>query len=421
MDTYRDILLLTVLIFLSGVFSASETALTSYRSVNLENLDKDSKKAKVLRKWLKSPNEMLTGMLLGNNIVNILASSIATAVTFNVMGTSPKAIAIATVLMTVVILIFGEITPKIMAKNHAASIAEKVIIPIYYLTLITKPIVVVLMAVSKFLGRVFGVNLQDENLMITEEDIISFVNVGEAEGVIEEEEKEMIHSIVGFGETTAKEVMTPRTSMFAIEGSKTIDGIWDELMHNGFSRVPVYDETIDNVIGMLYLKDILNEVKNGNTNVEVKTLIRKAYFVPETKSIIEILDEFRAQKVHIAVVVDEYGGTVGVVTIEDLLEEIVGEIRDEYDLEEEEMIKQVGEDVYEVDAMIDIESLNKDLDLHLPSSEEYESLGGLIVKELGKVAEPGDEITIDGANLKVLKIDKMRIEKVLVEKKKEQE
>lgn len=406
-----------MLILLSGLFSASETALTSYRSVNLENLDKHSKKAEFLRKWLKGPNEMLTGMLLGNNIVNILASSIATAVTFNMMGSSPKAIAIATFTMTVVILIFGEITPKIMAKNHAAKLAEKVIIPIYYLTFITKPIVITLMAISKFLGRIFGVNLKDENLMITEEDIISFVNVGEAEGVIEEEEKEMIHSIVGFGETTAKEVMTPRTSLFAVEGNKTIDDIWEEMIETGFSRIPVYEETIDNVIGILYIKDILNAIKNGSTDTQIKTLVREAYFVPETKSIIEILDEFRSQKVHIAVVIDEYGGTVGVVTIEDLLEEIVGEIRDEYDHEEEESIKNVGENLYEVDAMIDVETLNKELDLDLPASEEYESLGGLIVKELGKVAEAGNEITIDGANLKVLEVDKKRIVKVLLEKR----
>ncbi|MEG0397598.1 MAG: DUF21 domain-containing protein, partial [Cetobacterium sp.] len=215
MDTYQNIILLVVLILLSGFFSASETALTSFKSIHLEEVENaDPKRAKLLKKWLKKPNEMLTGMLLGNNVVNILASSIATALTFNLMGDSPRAIVIVTASMTVIILIFGEITPKIIAKNHASEISKIVIVPIYILSFITKPIIKVLMVISAFIGRIFGVELKNENLMITEEDLISFVNVGEAEGIIEEEEKQMIHSIVGFGETSAKEVMTPRTKMF---------------------------------------------------------------------------------------------------------------------------------------------------------------------------------------------------------------
>ncbi|MGL6169640.1 MAG: hemolysin family protein, partial [Fusobacteriaceae bacterium] len=213
----------------------------------------------------------------------------------------------------------------------------------------------------------------------------------------------------------AKEVMTPRTSMFALEASKTIDQIWTELLEQGFSRVPVYEDTIDNVVGILYVRDILNAVKEGKTDVSIKKFLRIPYFVPENKSIIEILKEFQTKKVHIAMVLDEYGGVVGLVTIEDLIEEIVGEIRDEFDHEEEESIVKVDENTYVIDAMVDIETLNKDLNLDFPISGDYESLAGLILTEIGKVAEIGDGVEIQGVKLKVLEKDKLRISKVLLE------
>lgn len=418
MDTYQNILLLVLLIMLSGFFSASETALTSFRSIHLEKLEdgRNCKKVELLKRWLKDPNEMLTGLLVGNNIVNILASSIATVVTINIMGgTSSSSIAIATIGMTIIILIFGEITPKIIAKNQSVKIAGMVITLIYYFSAILKPIIKILMFISKFIGRLLGIEIRNEGLMITEEDIISFVNVGEAEGIIEEEEKEMIHSIVGFSETTAKEVMTPRTSMLAFEGNDTLDEVWDEIIENGFSRIPIYEETIDNIIGVFYVKDVLSIIKKGETNVPIKNFVRPGYFVPETKSITEILQDFRSMKVHIALVLDEYGGIVGLVTIEDLIEEITGEIRDEFDTEEEEFIHKIDEDKYEVDGMIDIETLDKELNIRLPESEDYESLGGLIVTELGRVAVVNDEIIIENVKLKVLEVEKMRVAKVLIE------
>ncbi|MGL4402928.1 MAG: hemolysin family protein [Fusobacteriaceae bacterium] len=409
--------LLVVLIILSGIFSASETALTSFRSTHIEEIEwKHPKEAVLLKGWLKYPNEILTGMLLGNNIVNILASSIATALTLNVMGNNSTSILVSTIVMTIVILIFGEITPKIIAKNNSVLVSRFVITPMHILSLITKPIVFILMGISKIIGRLFGIEIKDEALMITEKDIISFVNVGEAEGIIEEGEKEMIHSIFEFGETSAKEVMTPRTSMYSIEATKTIEEVWDELLETGFSRIPVYEETIDDVIGILYVKDILNSVKRGETERQIKEFVRIPYFVPETKSIIEILKEFQFKKVHIAMVLDEYGGVVGLVTIEDLIEEIVGEIRDEFDQEEEENVIKISETEYLVDAMIDIETLNKELSLNLPISEDYESLGGLITTELSRVCIIGDEVILGDVRLQVKELDKMRISRVILEK-----
>lgn len=417
MDTYRDIIILVVLILLSGFFSASETALTSFKTTDLEDIEKSNKKtAHLLKKWLKSPNEILTGMLLGNNIVNILGSSIATALAINIMGNSPRSLAIVTGIMTVLILIFGEITPKIMAKNNSKGFSKLVIAPMYYFGVIMKPIVKVLMWTSILIGRILGVEVKTENIMFTEEDLISFVNVGEAEGIIEEEEKEMIHSIVGLGETNAKEIMTPRTSMFAVEGNKTLDDIWDEMIEAGFSRIPVYEDTIDNIIGVLYTKDVLNYLKEHSTGTQIKELVREAYFVPETKSIIEILQEFKSKKVHIALVLDEYGGIGGILTIEDLLEEIVGEIRDEFDNEEEESIKEIDDNRYEVDAMLDIETINKNLNIDLPISEDYESLGGLIMSELGKIPAIGDVVDFQNVRLVVVEVEKMRVSKVEIQR-----
>lgn len=411
-----NVLILVGLILLSGFFSASETALTAYRSNNLEKLDetKNKKVYELLKKWLKEPNEMLTGMLIGNNIVNILASSITTVVVVNYFGKNGSSVLLATAIMTVMILIFGEITPKLIARNNSSAVAEFVIFIIYILAFILKPIITMLMLISKLIGRILGINMTSSQIMITEEDIISFVNVGNAEGIIEEDEKEMIHSIVTLGETTAKEVMTPRTSMLVFEGSKTINEVWDDIIENGFSRIPIYNETIDNIIGIVYVKDLMNQVKNGSLDQPISKFVRSPYYIPETKSIIEILKEFRNLKVHIAIVLDEYGGVVGLVTIEDLIEEIVGEIRDEYDHEEEEFFKKIAENEYEVDAMIDIETLDKELEIDLPISEDYESLGGLIVTELGRISSVGDEVVLGNIYLKVLEIDKMRVSKVFI-------
>ena len=419
-------LILVILILLSGFFSASEAALSAYRSNYLEKLDEEKhpKKYAVMKKWLKDPNAMLTGIVIGNNVVNILASSIATIVIVNYFGNKGSSVALATAIMTILILIFGEISPKLMARNNSAKIAEAVSVIIYVLSIILTPVVYCLIFISRFVGRILGVNMTSPQLMITEEDIISFVHVGNAEGIIEEDEKEMIHSIVTLGETSAKEVMTPRTSMLAFEGAKTINEVWDEIVDNGFSRIPIYEETIDNIIGILYVKDLMEHIKNNELDLPIKQFIRSAYFVPETKSIIEILKEFRGLKVHIAMVLDEYGGVVGLVTIEDLIEEIVGEIRDEYDDEEDSYYKKIADNEYEVDAMTDIETINKDLELELPISEDYESLGGLIVTTTGKICEVGDEVQIDNVYLKVLEVDKMRVSKVFIrisEKEKEEE
>lgn len=417
MEIYSQLILLVVLIILSGLFSASETALTAFKSTDLEEIENTNPKtAKLLKKWLTKPNEILTAILLGNNIVNILASSIATIVTLQVVGSkSGNAIAIATISMTVIVLIFGEITPKIVAKTYSKKISGIVIGPIYILSVITLPLIKLLMFITKIISKMFGVDIKHENLMITEEEIKSYINVGQAEGIIEEEEREMIHSIIEFGDTTAKEVMTPRTSTFMLDAESTIDEVWDEIIDSGYSRIPVYGEDLDEILGILYVKDLMILAKKGTTDIPLKNILRKAYFVPDTKSIVEILDEFRSKQVHMAIVLDEYGGTVGLLTIEDVIEEIIGEIKDEYDLHEEDEVEKISDSKYKVDARINIEDLNKELDLNIPESEDYESLGGYVLDILGRVAEVEDIVELDGLKMKVLEVDKMRVVKILIE------
>lgn len=407
--------ILIILIMLSGVFSASETALTAFKRIKLKQVEEENPHAaKLLKLWIKNPNEMLTTILLGNNIVNILGSSIAATIGLKIFKDNEgAALAWATLIMTILILIFGEITPKIIAKKYSENISKVIVRPIYYLNILFYPFILILIWISRIVSRFFGISISDENLLITENDIRDFVSVGEEEGVIEEEEREMIHSIFDFGDTTVKEIMVPRTSMFAIEANKTLGEIWDEIIETGFSRIPVFEDRIDNIVGVMYLKDLLNVVKYNKLADPVKNYIREAYFIPESKAIVELLREFREKKVHIAIILDEYGGTFGMLTIEDILEEIVGEINDEYDEEEEEM-EQIDKTNYKVKARMDIEDLNKTLQIDLPVSEEYDTLGGYISYVLGRVPEEGDLIEICGVRIEVARLDKHRIEDVIL-------
>ncbi|OQY09418.1 MAG: hypothetical protein B6I28_03120 [Fusobacteriia bacterium 4572_132] len=418
-------LLLLVLIILSGVFSASETALTAFKSIELKKIEKENhKKAAVLKLWLKKPNEILTTILLGNNIVNILASSIATVLTGKILATKfgnySHPILITTFLMTTVILIFGEITPKILAKNFPDKISKIVIMPIYYLSIVSFPIIFILTLISKIITRSFGIKMATENVLITEAEIKSMVIVGEEEGILEKKEKEMIHGVFNFGESSVKDVMVPRINMFAIEGNKTLEEMWDIMLEKGYSRIPVYEEKIDNIIGVVYLKDLLNIAKENKLNKKIKEFVRKAYFVPDSKLLIELLQSFRTKKVHIAIAFDEYSGTVGMVTIEDLIEEIVGEIEDEFDNEEEKIIKK-DENKYKIDPFLDIDEINKEIEINIPESEEYDTLGGFIYFKLGRVPEVKDEIKEGNIKITIKKIEKNRILEVEVEVEKEGE
>ena len=344
-------------------------------------------------------------------------------VAISILGNNSRAIAISTGAMTILLLIFGEITPKVVAKAYSTHISNAVIKLVYMLSKLFLPISKILMVVSKLIARIFGVKIDEIAFLITEEEIKSVVSVGEEEGVIEEEEKKMIHSIFEFTDTTVKEIMIPRTTVFAVEASKTLEEIWDVITGNGYSRIPVYEEGIDNIIGVFYIKDIFNVIRDGKLNMQVKSFIREAYFVPETKALVEMLEEFKKKHIHMAIVLDEYGGTSGIITIEDLIEEIVGDINDEFDIEHDEEIKKVADNKYIIDAMLDVEFLNEELSIDLPVSEDYDSLGGYIYSVLGRVPLEKDTITHDNGKveIRVLEVDNRRIVKALIIKREEKE
>lgn len=417
METYGLVILLLVLVGLSAFFSASETALTAFNRSKLKEVsDKSKAKGELLKFWLKKPNEILTALLIGNNIVNILSSSIATMVAISILGNNPKAIGLATAIMTVVLLICGEITPKVIAKAYSTKISEAVIKFVFFLSKVLLPVSILLMSISKVIVKIFGTDLNNIGLIITEEEIKSVVSVGEEEGVIEEEEKKMIHSIFEFTDTTVKEIMIPRTTVYAVEASKTLNEVWEEMIGNGYSRIPVYEEKIDNIIGVLYLKDIFNVIRERQLDKAVKYLIREAYFVPETKPLFEMLEEFKKNQIHMAIVLDEYGGTSGIITIEDLIEEIVGDINDEFDGEHDEEIRKVADNKYIIDAMLSIDQINEEIGLNIPVSEDYDSLGGYIYSALGRVPLEKDVINDeeDEIELRVLEVDNRRVVKVLL-------
>jgi len=416
LELYLLLILLFVLLILSAFFSASETALTAFSRSKLSHVEEEKpKKALRLKAWLKKPNEILSAILLGNNIVNILASSIATMMAISILGNNSKAIAIATGCTTVFLLIFGEITPKVVAKAYSTSISLAVIHTIYTMSKLFFPLTWLLMLISKMVARIFGVKIGEVNFLITEEEIKSVVNIGEEEGVIEKEEKKMIHSIFEFNDTTVKEVMVHRTSIFSLDGLKTIEESLDLITENSFSRIPVYEDKIDNIIGILYQKDIFKIIKEHKMETQIKDCVREVFFVPESKSLFEMLEDFKLKRVHIAVVIDEFGGTSGLVTIEDLLEEIVGDINDEFDISNNEDIKEISNNKFVVNALLDIPEINEKLNIALPVDDNYESLGGFIYAALGRVPLEKDVIMYeDTIEIRVLKMKTRRVEKVLI-------
>lgn len=416
----NQIILLVVLIGFSAFFSASETALTAFRKVKIKDVEKDNPKAaKLLKAWIKRPNEILASLLLGNTIVNIFAASIATLFfvsmlkKYGLSNSDEVSVYIATAVMTVFTLVFGEITPKIIAKNYSDSISKWVIHPVYYISIIMFPLVAVFMFASRIICRILGIKIHDEKIVITEEEIKSIVSVGEEEGVIEQEEKEMIHSIFEIGDVNVREVMIPRIDVFAVEADKSIEDVWSAIVEMGYSRIPVYGESIDHIKGVVYLKDLLNVVKDGRTNEKIGSFLREAYFVPETKLLVPLLKEFKERHIHMAIVLDEYGGTFGIITIEDILEEIVGDINDEHD-KQERNIEKITNDIYRVNGKLSIQDVNSELGTEFPEMEEYDTFGGFIYYTLAKVPEIDDKIENEEYEIKVENIENHRIKSVIV-------
>ena len=411
------LIILVIFLFLSGLFSGAETALTSLGKLKVKELmEKGGKRKKSIKIWIDNPNKILTTIVIANNVVNIGAASLATAVSIRIFD--GKGMAIAWGVMTFLILEFGEITPKIFARQHAEKLSLLVIRPLKVLSLILSPVSRALVFLTNLLLKPFGGAMEKESSFITEEEIRGLISAGEKEGALEEEEKEMLHSVFEFGDTKVSEVMIPRVDMVAIDENIPLDSLLDLIKEKRHSRIPVYKENVDEIVGIFYVKDLLT-LWREDKEVRVKDVMRAAYFVPESKKVSDLLHQFQGKKVHMAIVVDEYGGIAGLVTLEDLLEEIVGEIRDEYDVEE--VIYQKLEDgSILADAKMDIEEANKKLKINIPEGSS-ETIGGFIFDFLGRVPRQGEEIKYKNLKITVVEANEHSLSKLRIKKVKEED
>ena len=403
--------LLVVLLLGSGFFSASETSLMSLSKIRIRYMeDEGVKGAKLVGSLIEKSSDLLSSILVGNNIVNIAATSVSTSLFINIFGDG--GVAIATAVMTVLVLVFGEITPKTIAANSPEKVAVVVSKPISIIMKITKPIVWVFNLLTGIIFKIMGIDNDGVKPFITEEELKAMVNVSHEEGVLEMEEREIINNVFQFGDMQAKEAMIQRLDMVAIDIEDSYDEIIELFKSEKLCRLPVYQESIDDIVGILNIKDIIFLSDEEIENFDIKDYVREAFFTYEFKKITQLLEEMKKEKTQMAIVVDEYGGTAGLLTIEDLVEVIVGDIDDEYDEEEEEIVK-INDNEYLVEGSTKISDVNEQLGINL-ESEEFDSIGGFIIGYLKRIPEENEIIEVEDVKFKVESIDKNRINKIRI-------
>ncbi len=405
-----QLIILLVLLFLSAFFSSAETAMTTVNRIRIRTFaDEGNARAKTLLKITDDPAKFLSAILIGNNIVNLSAASLTTSLAYGLGGSM---VAIASGILTLLILLFGEITPKTMATIHSEKISLLYAPLISIFIRLMTPVIFIVNGMANVILRIMRIDPNANTKVMTENDLRTIVDVSHEDGVIESEEKEMINNVFDLGDAKAKDVMVPRVHVTFADVNSTYDELIDIFREDKFTRLPIFEDTTDNVIGTINMKDLL--LYDNKKDFHLRDILREAYFTYEYKNISELLLEMRESSFNIAIVLDEYGETAGLITLEDLLEEIVGEIRDEYDDNEEDFIKEIGPLEYQVEGSTNLEEINDRLDLDL-SSDDYDSVGGLIIEHLDRLPEAGDEITTeDGIRMVVEKLDKNRIEQVHV-------
>lgn len=410
-NTIIQIVMLVILLIGSGFFSASETALMSLSRIRIRHMQEEGVKgAKLVGKLTEDSGKLLSSILVGNNVVNIAATSISTSLFISILGT--QGVAVATALMTILVLIFGEITPKTIAANNSEKIAILVSKPIKAIILILTPVVWVFNIITNIIFKIFGIKSKSGQPYITEEELRTMVNVSQEEGVLEIEERQIINNVFQFGDMQAKEAMVQRLDMVCIDADDGYKEIINLFKEEQFSRMPVYEESADDIIGIVNIKDIIFLEEDEIANFDIRNYVREAFFTYEFKKITELLEEMKKDKSQMAIVVDEYGGTAGLITIEDLVEEIVGEIEDEYD-EDESDIEVIKEDEYIIDGSKKISEVNELIGTNL-ESEEFDSIGGFIIGHLKRLPEEHEVIEVDGVKLCIESLDKNRIKKIRV-------
>ena len=415
-----NIISLIILLILSSLFSCSETAFLSVSKIKIRTLaEEENKKAKLVESLLDDQDRLLSAILVGNNLVNIGASSLTTATIMAIFGDGAQTVAIATGVVTLCILIFGEITPKSLATQNADKLVFALAPFIRFVCIITKPVVFVLNIITGFIIKLLGGN-QEHGPSLTEEELKTIVTVGHEEGVLEKEEKEMIHNVFEFGETEIKEIMTPRIHVESLPEDCTYDELMNVYHDAQYSRYPIHDESFDEIIGVLNMKDLLF-IDIDKEHFDVKKYMRETFVVYEFNQVNDVFASMRKEHATLAIVLDEYGVMSGIVTFEDIVEEIVGEIDDEYDDTSDDIVK-INDHEYLVDGSLNLNEVNDEIDTHF-ESEDFESIGGLVLGEFSGVPKIKDKIEFPGVTIIIEKMHKNRIEllRLIIHEMKEEE
>lgn len=408
-----QLIIIIVLLLLSGFFSSAETALTTVSQHRLRAmLEEGNKRAGKVLRIIENPGKLLSAILIGNNIVNISVSSITTVLVTRMFGSS--VVGIATGILTLLILIFGEVTPKTLAKVYNVKLSLVYVDVVAGLMWLLTPAIWLLDIICAGIFKLFRIDPNAGETM-TEGELRAIVNVSHEEGVIEGEEKEMITNVVDFGDSLAKDVMVPRVDMVFASVDSTFEEILEKYMEEQYTRLPIYEESKDNVIGILHVKDFFfYYATHKEEEFNIRAILREPFFTYEFQKTSDLMNEMRKNPLSMAIVLDEYGVTAGLVTLEDLIEEIVGEIRDEYDDEDRENVRQIGDNLYEVDGSMNLEDLNDILGLKI-HSEDYDSVGGHMIELLDHLPEEGETATEENITYTVKVVDKKRIDKLVIE------
>lgn len=405
------LIVLFVLLLLSAFFSSAETAFMSLNKLRVRSdADEGSKKAKLILSLIEDPSKLLSTVLVGNNLVNIGASSLTTTLVIDMYGNS--AVGIATGLLTLLVLIFGEITPKTMAARKAEKLAAVYAPFINLLVIVFTPVTFVVNLLANLVLRLFGVRPGQKEAAVTEDELLTMVDVSEEEGILENDEKQMINNVVDFGDTVAKDVMVPNINIRCVPSDISFEHLLDAFREDQYSRMPVYKDSRDNVIGIIWAKDLLMKY-DPSKPFKITDFIREPFFTYEFKNTRELMSEMRKAYASVAIVLDEYGATAGMITTEDLLEEIVGEIRDEYDHDEVDEIRKLSDSEYEVSGQAKFDVIEEELGIHI-ESDDYDSIAGHVIHLLGHIPVQNESVTENGIVYTVTLIEKHRVQRINV-------